>query len=164
MIVSILALLLMGLLVGVVAKMLVPGRDPGGVVVTAIIGVAGAVLGGFLASEVLNQSGTLGFNLYTFVVGLVGAVILLLVYHAVNGGFRGRGYRSRYASRPRRAIADHGLSFNLVWNTVGDCAPPRRSQPAWRRCCRRPRCSGWRIWCRPTCRFRRWAWRSGWSS
>jgi len=101
MIVSILALLLMGLLVGVVAKMLVPGRDPGGVVVTAIIGVAGAVLGGFLACEVLNQSGTLGFNLYTFVVGLVGAVILLLVYHAVNGGFRGRGYRSRYASRPR---------------------------------------------------------------
>jgi len=101
MIASILALLVMGLIVGALAKMLVPGRDPGGLVVTAIIGVAGAVLGGFLASEVLNRSGTLGFNLYTFVVGLVGAVILLLVYHAVNGGFRGRGryYRSRYGSR-----------------------------------------------------------------
>ena len=97
---SIIALLLMGLIVGVVAKMLVPGHEPGGVVVTAIIGVAGAVLGGFLASEVLNRSGTLGFNLYTFVVGLVGAVILLLVYHAVNGGYyRRRPYRSRYGSR-----------------------------------------------------------------
>ena len=100
---SILALLIMGLLVGIVAKMLVPGRDPGGIVVTAIIGVAGAILGGFLASEVLNRSGVLGFNLYTFVVGLIGAVILLLLYHAVNGGFRGRSYRSSgYRRRPYR--------------------------------------------------------------
>jgi uncharacterized membrane protein YeaQ/YmgE (transglycosylase-associated protein family) len=100
MIASILALIIMGLLVGIVAKWLVPGRDPGGIVVTAIIGVAGAFLGGFLASEVLNRSGTLGFNLYTFVVGLVGAVILLLLYHAVNGGYyRRRPYRSRYGSR-----------------------------------------------------------------
>jgi uncharacterized membrane protein YeaQ/YmgE (transglycosylase-associated protein family) len=101
MIASILALLVMGLLVGVVAKMLVPGRDPGGIIVTTIIGVVGAVLGGFLASEALNRSGTLGFNLYTFVVGLVGAVILLLVYHGVNGGFRRRSYRSRYGPGPR---------------------------------------------------------------
>jgi uncharacterized membrane protein YeaQ/YmgE (transglycosylase-associated protein family) len=97
MIANVIALLVMGLIVGVVAKFLVPGRDPGGVVVTAIIGVAGALLGGFLASEVLNRSGTIGFNLYTFVVGVVGAVILLLLYHALNGGFR-RGY---YRSRPR---------------------------------------------------------------
>ncbi len=107
MIASIIALLLMGLIVGVVARMLVPGHEPGGLVVTTIIGVAGAVLGGYLASKVLNQSGTLGFNLYTFVVGLVGAVILLVVYHAVNGSFRPRWrrpYRSRSASgyRSRR--------------------------------------------------------------
>jgi uncharacterized membrane protein YeaQ/YmgE (transglycosylase-associated protein family) len=107
MIASILALLIMGLIVGVVAKMLVPGRDPGGIVVTAIIGVAGAFLGGFLASEVFNRPGGLGFNLYTFVVGLIGAVILLLLYHAVNGGFRGRfhrssGYRRRRPYRRRR--------------------------------------------------------------
>jgi uncharacterized membrane protein YeaQ/YmgE (transglycosylase-associated protein family) len=108
MIASILALLIMGLIVGVVAKMLVPGRDPGGIVVTAIIGVAGAILGGFLASEVFHRPGGLGFNLYTFVVGLIGAVILLLLYHAVNGGFRGRSYRGRsyrssgYRRRPYR--------------------------------------------------------------
>lgn len=106
MIASILALLVMGLIVGVVAKMLVPGRDPGGVVVTAIIGVAGAILGGFLASEIFHRPGGLGFNLYTFVVGLIGAVILLLLYHAVNGGFRGRSFRSggyrRRASGYRR--------------------------------------------------------------
>ncbi len=107
MIASILALLVMGLIVGVVAKMLVPGRDPGGIVVTAIIGVLGAVLGGFLASEVLHRSGALGFNLYTFIVGLVGAVILLLLYHAVNGGFRGRSYRSRYGSRGRSSSSGY---------------------------------------------------------
>ena len=112
MIASILALLIMGLIVGVVAKMLVPGRDPGGIVVTAIIGVAGAILGGFLASEVFHRSGGLGFNLYTFVVGLIGSVILLLLYHAVNGGFRRRAYRSSgyrrrssgYRRRRRRFI------------------------------------------------------------
>jgi uncharacterized membrane protein YeaQ/YmgE (transglycosylase-associated protein family) len=109
MLASIIALAIMGLIVGVLAKWLVPGRDPGGIVVTAIIGVLGAFLGAFLASEVLHRSGHLGFNLYTFVVGLVGSVILLVIYHAVNGGFRGRryrrssGYRSRYRSRyPRR--------------------------------------------------------------
>ncbi len=100
---SIIALLLMGLIVGVVAKVLVPGREPGGLVVTTIIGVAGAVLGGFLASKVLNHSGTLGFNLYTFVVGLVGAAILLIVYHAVNGELRPRRpYRTRSSSGYRR--------------------------------------------------------------
>jgi uncharacterized membrane protein YeaQ/YmgE (transglycosylase-associated protein family) len=100
---NVIALLLMGLIVGVVAKFLVPGRDPGGVVVTAIIGVAGALLGGFLAAEVLNRSGTIGFNLYTFVVGVVGAVILLLLYHALNGDLnRRRYYRSRSSSAPSR--------------------------------------------------------------
>ncbi len=104
---SVIALLLMGLIVGVVAKVLVPGRDPGGVVVTAIIGVAGALLGGFLASAVLDRSGTIGFNLYTFLVGVVGAVILLLLYHGLNGDLTRRRYRtgprstSRYR-RPRR--------------------------------------------------------------
>ncbi len=102
---SIVALLVMGLIVGVVARILVPGREPGGLIVTAIIGVVGALLGGFLATEVLNRSGTLGFNLYTFVVGLVGAVILLGLYHLAAGprsyrsGNRG-GYRNR--SRPYR--------------------------------------------------------------
>ncbi len=51
----------------------------------------------------LNRSGTIGFNLYTFVVGVVGAVILLLLYHALNGGLgRRRPYRSRTTSRYRR--------------------------------------------------------------
>lgn len=102
MIANVIALLLMGLIVGVVAKFLVPGRDPGGVVITAIIGVAGALLGGFLATEVLNRSGTIGFNLYTFVVGVVGAVILLLLYHGLNGNLRRRHlYRSRARSTSR---------------------------------------------------------------
>jgi uncharacterized membrane protein YeaQ/YmgE (transglycosylase-associated protein family) len=107
---NVIALVLMGLIVGVVAKFLVPGRDPGGLIVTAIIGVAGALLGGFLATEVLNRSGTIGFNLYTFVVGVVGAVILLLLYHMLNGGlggrrrYRGRSTPTRRYRRRRRLI------------------------------------------------------------
>jgi uncharacterized membrane protein YeaQ/YmgE (transglycosylase-associated protein family) len=101
---SVIALLVMGLIVGVVARLLVPGRDPGGLIVTMIIGVVGALLGGFLATEVLNRSGTLGFNFYTFVVGLIGAVILLLLYHALAGPRYGRrgGYRYRRSYRRRR--------------------------------------------------------------
>jgi uncharacterized membrane protein YeaQ/YmgE (transglycosylase-associated protein family) len=99
---NVIALLLMGLIVGVVAKVLVPGRDPGGILVTSIIGVAGALLGGFLATEVLSRSGTIGFNLYTFVVGVVGAVILLLLYHGLNGDLNRRHYRSRSSSSPSR--------------------------------------------------------------
>jgi uncharacterized membrane protein YeaQ/YmgE (transglycosylase-associated protein family) len=98
---NVIALLLMGLLVGVVAKFLVPGRDPGGLVITCILGVAGALLGGFLATEVLNRGGTIGFNLYTFVVGVVGAVILLLLYHGLRGDLGRRRYRSAPSTRSR---------------------------------------------------------------
>jgi uncharacterized membrane protein YeaQ/YmgE (transglycosylase-associated protein family) len=108
---NVIALLLMGLLVGVVAKVLVPGRDPGGLVVTCILGVAGALLGGFLATEVLNRGGTIGFNLYTFVVGVVGAIILLLLYHGLRGDLGRWRYRSarsapstRYRYRRRRRL------------------------------------------------------------
>jgi len=71
-----------GLIVGVVAKFLMPGRDPGGFILTIIIGIVGALLGGFIGQ-------TLGFyrqgEPVGFVMAVVGSIILLLLYRMVAG-------------------------------------------------------------------------------
>jgi uncharacterized membrane protein YeaQ/YmgE (transglycosylase-associated protein family) len=71
-----------GLIVGIVAKLLMPGRDPGGFIVTAIIGVVGAVLAGWIGRAV----GWYGPNDSAgFLMSVVGAVILLAIYHLLVG-------------------------------------------------------------------------------
>lgn len=74
----------LGLVAGLVAKFLLPGRDPGGCIVTTLIGIAGALLGGFLATQ-LGYGGIARFDLYGFIVAVLGAVILLLLYRLVFG-------------------------------------------------------------------------------
>lgn len=70
-----------GLVVGVIAKLLMPGRDPGGVIVTALIGIAGAVVGGLLGRF-------LGFygpgEVAGYLMSILGAVLLLFVYRRVR--------------------------------------------------------------------------------
>jgi uncharacterized membrane protein YeaQ/YmgE (transglycosylase-associated protein family) len=79
---GILGWIVFGLIVGVVAKFLMPGRDPGGFVITTILGIVGAVVGGFLGR-------TLGWygpnDPVGFLMALVGAVILLVAYRALSG-------------------------------------------------------------------------------
>jgi uncharacterized membrane protein YeaQ/YmgE (transglycosylase-associated protein family) len=79
---GILGWILFGLVVGVVAKFLMPGRDPGGFVITVILGIVGAVVGGFVGR-------TLGWygsgDPVGFLMALVGAVILLVGYRALAG-------------------------------------------------------------------------------
>jgi uncharacterized membrane protein YeaQ/YmgE (transglycosylase-associated protein family) len=74
--------LLFGLVVGVVARMIVPGRQPGGWIMSIGIGIAGSFLGGFLG-------GLLGMygdgQAAGFVMSVVGAVVLLFSYHALSG-------------------------------------------------------------------------------
>jgi uncharacterized membrane protein YeaQ/YmgE (transglycosylase-associated protein family) len=70
--------ILFGLLAGLVAKALVPGRDPGGCVMTVLIGVAGALLGGFLATF-LGFGGLSGFDWRSLAIAVCGAILLLLV-------------------------------------------------------------------------------------
>ena len=66
-----------GLIVGLVAKLLMPGRDPGGIIVTMLLGIAGALLGGFLGQAMgLYREGEAA----GFVMSLVGAVALLVLY------------------------------------------------------------------------------------
>jgi len=70
--------ILMGLLAGVLAKFLLPGKDPGGCVITVAIGIAGALLGGLLATY-LGFGGLSGFDVRSFVIATLGAIVLLLL-------------------------------------------------------------------------------------
>ncbi len=71
-----------GLIAGLLAKWVMPGPDPGGIIVTALIGMAGASVGGFVVG-ILGGSGATGFNIWSVLVATLGAVILLSIYRAL---------------------------------------------------------------------------------
>ena len=73
---GILSWILMGLVVGALAKFIMPGKDPGGLVITALLGIAGAFVGGFLGS-LLGLGSFTGFNLGSIVLATAGALLLL---------------------------------------------------------------------------------------
>jgi uncharacterized membrane protein YeaQ/YmgE (transglycosylase-associated protein family) len=73
-----------GLIAGVLAKLLLPGKDPGGCLVTSAIGVAGALLGGFLATF-LGFGGISGFDGRSLAVAIGGSILLLLLWRLMRG-------------------------------------------------------------------------------
>jgi uncharacterized membrane protein YeaQ/YmgE (transglycosylase-associated protein family) len=86
---GIIAFIILGLLAGVIAKAIMPGDDPGGVIITTIIGIAGALLGGFLASLLFNAHPLDEFfDLSTWITAIVGAIILLWIYRLLIGSDR----------------------------------------------------------------------------
>jgi uncharacterized membrane protein YeaQ/YmgE (transglycosylase-associated protein family) len=87
--VGIITWIIFGLIVGLIAKLLTPGREPGGFIVTALIGIGGSLLGGFLgrALGLYRQDQPAG----GFIMSVIGAVLLLAVYHMAVG-------------RPRRLV------------------------------------------------------------
>ena len=87
---GILSWILLGLVAGAIAKALHPGRDPQGCIVTMIIGIIGAVLGGFIATRLLGWGNINGFNLYSLLVAVGGAVLALIIYTAATGRRRDR--------------------------------------------------------------------------
>ena len=90
---GIIAFIILGLLAGIIAKAILPGDDPGGIIVTTLIGIAGALIGGFLAAALFNAHPLDEFfDISTWLTAIVGAIILLLVYRMVVG----RGRRSAY--------------------------------------------------------------------
>lgn len=76
---SILSWIVFGLIAGAIAKIILPGRDPGGLIVTILIGVVGGLLGGWLSTK-FGGGGVSGFNLMSFIWAVVGSVILLVLY------------------------------------------------------------------------------------
>ena len=78
---GILTWILFGLVVGVIAKLLMPGRDPGGFIVTILLGIAGALLGGFVG----RAMGFYGPNEAAgFIMSVLGSILLLVVYRALT--------------------------------------------------------------------------------
>ncbi|GAA4883829.1 MULTISPECIES: GlsB/YeaQ/YmgE family stress response membrane protein [Saccharopolyspora] len=77
---GILSWIVFGLIAGAIAKFLMPGKDPGGIIVTIVIGVVGGLLGGWLGSSVFGGGGVTGFNVVSFVWAVIGSLILLLIY------------------------------------------------------------------------------------
>ena len=83
---GIIAFLILGLLAGAIAKAILPGDDPGGIIVTMIIGVVGALLGGFVASLLFNADPMDEFfDISTWLTAIIGSIVLLLIYRAVVG-------------------------------------------------------------------------------
>ena len=84
---GILGWIVFGLIVGAIAKLLMPGRDPGGIIVTMVLGIVGALLGGFIGRA-------LGFygdgEPAGFIMAVLGAIAVLLIYRMSVGGRRHR--------------------------------------------------------------------------
>jgi uncharacterized membrane protein YeaQ/YmgE (transglycosylase-associated protein family) len=78
---GILVMIVLGLIIGAVAKLLMPGNDPGGIIVTILLGIAGALVGGFLGRAIgLYQEGQPA----GFVMSIVGALVLLFCYRLLT--------------------------------------------------------------------------------
>ncbi len=78
--------IILGLLAGALAKMILPGDQPGGIIVTALIGVAGALIAGFIAQAIgfgdpLDEF----FDISTWLAAIIGAIVLLAIWGAVAG-------------------------------------------------------------------------------
>ena len=88
--------LALGLLAGAIAKAIMPGDDPGGFIVTAIIGVVGALLGGFVAAALFDAHPLDEFfDISTWLTAIVGAIALLVIYRlVVDRGGHGRTLRT----------------------------------------------------------------------
>ena len=90
---GILGWILLGLVAGVIAKAILPGDDPGGIIVTILIGIAGAIIGGFIGHALFDADWRDEFwDVSTWLSAIFGSIILLLIYRALVG------------RRPRRAI------------------------------------------------------------
>lgn len=74
--------IIMGLIAGLVAQWLMPGKTPGGggIIVTIILGIVGGLVGGYIGVHVLEVGSVDGFNLHSFALAIGGAVLLLFVY------------------------------------------------------------------------------------
>lgn len=78
-----------GLIAGAIAKLIMPGNDPGGCIITMAIGVVGALLGGWIAT-LLGFGGITGFDFRSMIIAILGAIVLLAIYRAVRGRPRRR--------------------------------------------------------------------------
>ncbi len=79
--------IIIGLVAGLLGKLIMPGDDPGGIIVTILLGIVGAFVGGFVV-YLFGGAGVTGFNIWSVLVATLGAIILLAIYRALVGGRR----------------------------------------------------------------------------
>lgn len=89
---GILSWIVLGLIAGIVAKMLLPGKDPGGCILTTVIGIIGAVIGGMISTK-LGFGGIQSFDLRSMAIAVLGAVIFLALLRALRPGGSGSKHR-----------------------------------------------------------------------
>jgi uncharacterized membrane protein YeaQ/YmgE (transglycosylase-associated protein family) len=82
---GILGWIVLGLIAGAIAKLIMPGDDPGGILVTMLLGIVGAVIGGFLGSRIFGIGLQTFWNLQTWIVAIIGSLILLVIYRLIAG-------------------------------------------------------------------------------
>ena len=75
--------IIIGALAGAIAKFIMPGRDPGGFIVTIIIGIVGALVGGFISVQ-LGYGDVTGFDIKSIIIAVLGALLLLFLYRMVK--------------------------------------------------------------------------------
>ena len=80
---GILSWVILGLIVGIIAKFFMPGRDPGGIFITIILGIAGAFVGGFIGSA-LGLGNVSGFDIRSLLIAVGGSILLLIIYRAIK--------------------------------------------------------------------------------
>lgn len=80
---GIISWLILGLIVGIIAKAIMPGRDGGGVILTTVLGIIGGFVGGLIGKYVFHTSMGGFFNLRTWLLAILGAVVVLAVHHLV---------------------------------------------------------------------------------
>lgn len=76
--------IVLGLVAGAIAKLIMPGNDPGGFIITMLLGIIGALLGGYLGSRFFGIGLESFWNLQTWIVAIIGSLILLGIYHLIT--------------------------------------------------------------------------------
>ncbi|MCC8245652.1 GlsB/YeaQ/YmgE family stress response membrane protein [Saccharothrix luteola] len=89
---GILGWIVLGLIAGAIAKAIMPGRDPGGIIITMLLGIVGAIIGGFVGQAIFGTNINTFFDLSTWLLAILGSLIVLGVYRMVTGN---RGNRAR---------------------------------------------------------------------
>jgi uncharacterized membrane protein YeaQ/YmgE (transglycosylase-associated protein family) len=82
---AIIGWIVFGLIAGVIAKAIMPGRDPGGAIVTILLGIAGSVIGGFIGRSLFYRTDSEPGTIMSMVFAVIGAIILLAVYRMIKG-------------------------------------------------------------------------------
>jgi len=82
--IGIISWIVVGLIAGILAKLIMPGRGPGGFLITIVIGMVGALVGGFVV-QLLGGTGLTGFSIWSILVATIGAIILLALYRLFAG-------------------------------------------------------------------------------